>query len=154
MLLLVVDTRNFSSKFSWLVLLLASYVGEDRETLCDSLVRNTIAVYNTVITQVLWLLNSWYGFKPNLPVNLVEHIAVLHWFCLMRSVISLENSHCPFNPVAKVANSWKLKPVVTWLRAFFAHWWLFARIFDSFLEDLHLLFLWFWFYNTHSKCNP
>ena len=35
-----------------LTLFLASYVGDDKETLCDSLVRNTIAVYNTVITQV------------------------------------------------------------------------------------------------------
>lgn len=34
---------------SWI----ASYTGEDKETLCDSLVRNTIAVYNTVITQLL-----------------------------------------------------------------------------------------------------
>lgn len=34
-------------------LVAASYVGDDKETLCDSLVRNTIAVYNTVITQVL-----------------------------------------------------------------------------------------------------
>ena len=35
-----------------LTLLLGSYTGEDKETLCDSLVTNTIAVYNTVITQV------------------------------------------------------------------------------------------------------
>ena len=35
-----------------LTLLLGSYTGEDKETLCDSLVRNTITVYNTVITQV------------------------------------------------------------------------------------------------------
>lgn len=34
---------------SWI----ASYVGDDKETLCDSMVRNTIAVYNTVITQLL-----------------------------------------------------------------------------------------------------
>ena len=31
---------------------LGSYGGSDKESLCDSLVRNTIAVYNTVITQV------------------------------------------------------------------------------------------------------
>ena len=35
------------------ILILASYAGEeDKKTLCDSLVENTIAVYNTVITQV------------------------------------------------------------------------------------------------------
>ena len=31
---------------------LGSYGGSDKESLCDSLVGNTIAVYNTVITQV------------------------------------------------------------------------------------------------------
>ena len=45
---------------------LGSYGGSDKESLCDSLVRNTIAVYNTVITQVS--TSETIAHQPNFAV--------------------------------------------------------------------------------------
>ena len=67
----------------------ASYAGEDKETLCDSLVRNTIAVYNTVITQVitlqlhLQLIRVTYNLISKVVKSNVMHVK----FC--RNVLSL-----------------------------------------------------------------
>ena len=49
---LAIEHTYFLVFIVYFLLVLASYAGEDKESLCDSLVRNTIAVYNTVITQV------------------------------------------------------------------------------------------------------